>query len=124
MKAKIKIKSNRISRHFRIRRRIFGTRERPRLCVFRSLKHFEAQVIDDLSQQTLVSASTRDKDFKAKGKPKSGSNVEAAKSLGLILADRAKHKGVKEVVFDRAGYLYHGRVKAFAQTVRENGLNF
>ena len=125
MKRKIKVISNRVSRHNRIRNSIFGTIERPRLCVFRSLKNLEAQLIDDLSHKTLMSASTRDKDFLETNKKFSyGGNVEAAKALGGFLAEKAKSKGFDKVVFDRAGYLYHGRVKAFADAAREKGLKF
>ena len=124
MQRKLRVISNRESRHRRIRKKIMGTLERPRLCVFRSQKHFEAQLIDDMGQKTLISASTRDKDFESKTKIKYGGNVKAAQSLGTIFAERAKAKGLAKAVFDRAGYLYHGRVKAFADAARENGLQF
>jgi large subunit ribosomal protein L18 len=95
---------------------------RPRLSVFRSSKHIYAQVIDDAKGETLVAASSIEKDVRAGGK--SGANIEAAKAVGKRLAERAKEKGVKAVVFDRGGYLYHGRVKALADAAREGGLEF
>ncbi|HEX4827157.1 MAG TPA: 50S ribosomal protein L18 [Xanthobacteraceae bacterium] len=95
---------------------------RARLSVFRSSKHIYAQVIDDASGRTLASASSLEKDMR--GTLKTGANIEAAKAVGKRLAERASAKGVKEVVFDRGGYLYHGRVKALADAVREGGLNF
>jgi large subunit ribosomal protein L18 len=107
--------------HERIRKKLQGTAERPRLNVYRSLNHIYAQVIDDMSGQTLVSAST------AEGKKedrRTGGNVAAAKSVGKTIAERAKAKGVTKVVFDRGGYLYHGRVKALADAAREAGLQF
>lgn len=124
MKRKSKVVSNRVSRHQRIRNHIFGTTERPRLCVFRSHQNLEAQLIDDLAHKTLMSASTRDRDFRESHKIEYCGNVEAAKALGGFLAGKAKAKGYEKVVFDRAGYLYHGRVKAFADAARENGLQF
>ncbi|MCL2078110.1 MAG: 50S ribosomal protein L18 [Oscillospiraceae bacterium] len=110
---------NRLNRHKRVRGKITGTSERPRLCVFRSAKNIYAQLIDDTSKATLVSASTLDKDFKG-----NGGNVEAAKKVGLTLATKAKAKGFETVVFDRAGYLYHGRIAALADGAREGGLKF
>jgi len=107
--------------HERIRKRLQGTAERPRLNVYRSLNHIYAQVIDDMSGRTLVSAST------AEGKKenrRTGGNVAAAKSVGKTIAERAKAKGVSKVVFDRGGYIYHGRVKALADAAREAGLQF
>jgi large subunit ribosomal protein L18 len=106
--------------HTRIRKKISGSGERPRLAVFRSLNHIYAQVIDDASGQTLASASTTEADFKGK----SGGNVESAKAVGKLIAERAKDKGVKLVVFDRGGYIYHGRVKSLAEAAREAGLEF
>jgi large subunit ribosomal protein L18 len=103
----------------RIRRKVTGTQERPRLAVFKSLKHIYAQVIDDASGKTIVSASTREKDAGAKG-----SNAAAAKAVGALIARKAKDKGVTRVVFDRGGYLYHGNIKALADAARENGLEF
>jgi large subunit ribosomal protein L18 len=106
--------------HKRIRARVAGTPERPRLAVFRSLNHIYAQVIDDQQGHTLVAAASTEKDLK-KSK---GGNVEGAKAIGKALAERAKEKGIKRVVFDRGGYLYHGRVKALADAAREAGLEF
>ena len=116
-----KIKKNEIRAriHTRIRRKVRGTAERPRLAVFRSEAHIYAQVIDDSAGATLVSASTVDKDSKAKG-----GNVAAAKAIGKLVAERAKDKGIKSVVFDRGGYQYHGRVKALADAARSAGLEF
>jgi len=105
--------------HRRIRRKLSGTAERPRLAVFRSVAHIYAQVIDDAAGKTLASASSVDKGGKAKG-----GNVMAAKTIGKLVAERAKEKGIKNVVFDRGGYPYHGRVKALADAAREAGLEF
>jgi large subunit ribosomal protein L18 len=105
--------------HQRIRRKLAGTAERPRLAVFRSVAHIYAQVIDDSRGATLVSASSVDKAAKTKG-----GNVAAAKTIGKLVAERAKEKGIKQVVFDRGGYQYHGRVKALADAAREAGLEF
>ena len=102
--------------HDRIRRKLAGTGDRPRLNVYRSLNHIYAQVIDDLKGHTLVAASSADS--------KNGGNVAGAKEIGKLVADRAKDKGIKLVVFDRGGYHYHGRVKALAEAAREAGLNF
>ncbi|RAK16758.1 LSU ribosomal protein L18P [Anoxybacillus vitaminiphilus] len=107
-------------RHARVRKKVFGTAERPRLNVFRSNKHIYAQVIDDVKAVTLVSASTLDKEFNLE----STGNIEAAKKVGELVAKRALEKGIKSVVFDRGGYLYHGRVKALADAAREAGLEF
>jgi large subunit ribosomal protein L18 len=104
--------------HARIRRKLSGTTERPRLSVHRSLNHIYAQVIDDQTGETLVSAST------LAIKAKTGGNIAAAKEIGKAIAERAVEKGVKKVVFDRGGYLYHGRVKALADAAREAGLEF
>jgi large subunit ribosomal protein L18 len=106
--------------HVRIRRKVQGTAERPRLSVYRSLNHIYVQVIDDLTGVTLVSASTKEKD-QGKG---TGGNLAAAKKVGKMVAERAKAKGIKQVVFDRGGYQYHGRVKALADAAREGGLQF
>lgn len=114
------IKRVRRSRRKRgIRKEIFGMPERPRLSVFRSLNHVYAQVIDDLSGKTLASASTRDKGFDGKG-----AKLAEAVAVGKLVAARAKEKGVSKVVFDRNGYIYHGRVKALADGAREGGLQF
>jgi len=104
--------------HERVRRRVAGTPERPRLAVFRSLKHIYAQVIDDQAGKTLASASTQDKDLGLKY----GGNIDAAVKVGGLVAERAKKAGVETVVFDRGGHRYHGRVKALAEAVREAGL--
>jgi large subunit ribosomal protein L18 len=109
-------------RHLRIRKRLTGTTERPRLNVFRSGKHIYAQVIDDTKHATCVSASTLDPELKAS--VKNGGNVEAAKLVGELVAKRAIEKGIRSVVFDRGGYLFHGRVKALAEAAREAGLEF
>ena len=105
--------------HNRIRRKLRGTAERPRLAVFRSVAHIYAQVIDDGEGKTLVSASSVDKAAKT-----DGGNVKAAKAIGKLVAERAKAKGIKSVVFDRGGYPYHGRIKALADAAREAGLEF
>jgi large subunit ribosomal protein L18 len=104
--------------HTRIRRKMAGTTERPRLNVYRSLNHIYAQVIDDAKGVTVVSAST------VAAKAKTGGNVAAAKEIGKQIAERAKEKGITKVVFDRGGYLYHGRIKALADAAREAGLEF
>jgi large subunit ribosomal protein L18 len=109
-------------RHLRVRKRVKGTMERPRLNVFRSNKHIYAQVIDDVNGRTLVSASTLDKELR--DVITNGSNVEAARKVGELVAKRALEKGLTSVVFDRGGYLYHGRVQALADAAREAGLQF
>ena len=106
-------------RHLRVRNRVAGTAERPRLNVFRSLAHIYAQVIDDEKGMTLAAASSLDKDFKGKG-----GNIAAAKAVGAAIAKKALEKGISEVVFDRGGYIYHGRVAALAQAARDGGLKF
>jgi large subunit ribosomal protein L18 len=108
----------RIRIHTRIRRRVRGTQERPRLAVFRSVKHIYAQLIDDGMGHTIAAASSHEKDSV------NGGNVAGAKAIGKLVAERAKEKGIKAVVFDRGGYLYHGRVKALADAAREAGLEF
>jgi len=110
----------RLLRHERIRKRIYGTSDKPRLCVFRSLKHIYAQVIDDERGHTLVSASTLDKELKPL--QRSTGSVAAAKAVGELVAKRALELGIKEVVFDRGGHAYHGKVKALADAAREAGL--
>ena len=112
----------RLRRHAGIRARVVGTPSRPRLAVYRSLKHIYAQVIDDNAGRTVVAASTLDKDLK--GALKKGSDLEAAQAVGKLVAERALKAGVTNVVFDRGGYIYHGRVKALADAAREAGLNF
>lgn len=109
-------------RHARVRRKVWGTEERPRLNVFRSAKHIYAQLIDDQQGKTLVAASTLDKELR--DQISNGGNVEAAQQVGALLAKRALEKGYQRVVFDRGGYLYHGRVKALAEAAREGGLQF
>jgi large subunit ribosomal protein L18 len=112
--------------HTRIRKKIAGTAERPRLSVYRSVSHLYAQVIDDANGVTLVSAGTVEKGKgAAKGEKRpTGGNVASAKEVGKLIAERAKEKGIKKVVFDRGGYLYHGRIKALADAAREAGLEF
>ena len=112
-------KQARIQRHKRVRGKVYGTAQCPRLNVFRSLKHIYAQLIDDDKGVTLVSASTAEKDFN-----EYGGNVEAAKKVGLALAQRAAEKNIVECVFDRGGYIYHGRVQGLAEGAREGGLKF
>ena len=109
----------RIKRHQRVRKNISGTAERPRLNVFRSLNHIYAQVIDDTKGVTLVSASSMDKGFEGKG-----GNIDAAKAVGKAVAEKALAAGIKTVLFDRGGYVYHGRVAALAEGAREGGLEF
>ena len=110
----------RIKRHARVRKHVRGTAERPRLAVFRSNKHISAQVIDDIAGRTLASASTHESDLRTGGT----SNQDAAGRVGRLLAERARAAGVERVVFDRGGYLYHGRVAAVAEAAREAGLEF
>jgi large subunit ribosomal protein L18 len=108
--------------HRRVRQKVSGTQERPRLSVFRSVGHIYAQVIDDLAGRTIVSASSIDGDTRKE--TKGGGNVAAAKVVGRIIAERAKAAGIEKVVFDRGGYKYHGRVEALANAAREAGLKF
>jgi len=110
----------RLKRHARVRKDVFGTPEKPRLCVFRSNSNISAQVIDDVNGNTLVAASSLDKELKIKN----GSNKDAAKIVGKAIGERALAKGIKTVSFDRGGYLYHGRVKELADGAREAGLEF
>ncbi|MBC7924637.1 MAG: 50S ribosomal protein L18 [Bryobacteraceae bacterium] len=105
--------------HRRIRKKLSGTPERPRLAVFRSVKHIYAQVIDDTAGRTLAAASSNEKDVSF-----NGGNLAGAKEIGRLVAERAKEKGIASVVFDRGGYLYHGRIKALADAAREGGLEF
>jgi large subunit ribosomal protein L18 len=109
-------------RHSRVRKKVTGTGDKPRLNVFRSVKHIYAQVIDDASGATIIAASSTDKELK--GKVSTGGNIDAAKTVGQLIAKRASDKGIAQVVFDRGGYLYHGRVKALADAAREGGLKF
>lgn len=106
--------------HGRIRRKVTGSADRPRLAVFRSLNHIYAQLIDDANGVTLCSASTTEKSAGVGN----GGNVDAAKSIGKLIAERAQEKGINQVVFDRGGYIYHGRVRALAEAAREAGLQF
>jgi large subunit ribosomal protein L18 len=115
------LEEKRRCRHDRVRRKISGTAARPRLCVFRSAKNIFAQLIDDAKGQTLAAASTIDPDLKGQKFP---SKIAGAKAVGLLLASRGKQAGIGQVVFDRAGYLYHGRVKALSEGAREGGLAF
>ena len=119
MVSKTDRKSERIRRHKRVRNKISGTAERPRLCIYRSNTNLYAQVIDDVAGNTLVSASTLDKEVKTKK-----ANKEAAKEVGTLIAKKATEKNITEVVFDRGGYIYHGIVKELAEAARENGLKF
>lgn len=119
MITKINRKETRLKRHLKVRKKISGTPERPRLCVYRSNSNLYTQIIDDVAGVTLVSASTLDKEVKTKH-----SNKEAAKEVGELIAKRAIEKNIKEVVFDRGGYIYHGVVKELAEAAREAGLVF
>lgn len=112
----------RVKKHMKLRNRFSGTAECPRLAVFRSNNHMYAQIIDDTAQNTLVSASTLQKDVKAN--LEKTNNVEAAAYLGKVIAEKALEKGIKDVVFDRGGYIYHGKIQALADAAREAGLNF
>jgi large subunit ribosomal protein L18 len=112
----------RVRIHERIRKKVSGTEARPRLCVFRSNKHIYAQIVDDAKGSTLAAACSRD--VEAKDGIKSGGNIAAAKAVGKIVAKRAIDKGISAVLFDRGGYIYHGRVKALADAAREAGLKF
>ena len=119
MVSKTDRKLERARRHKRVRTKVSGTAERPRLCVYRSNANLYAQVIDDVAGNTIVSASTLDKEIKTKS-----ANMEAAKEVGTLIAKRATEKKITEVVFDRGGYIYHGVIKALAEAARENGLKF
>jgi large subunit ribosomal protein L18 len=112
-------KAQRLKRHKRVRSKVSGTPECPRLNVFRSEKHIYAQIIDDVAGKTLCAASSVEKDFEG-----SGSNREGARKVGTLVAERAKAKGIDKVVFDRGGYIYHGRVQELAEGAREGGLQF
>ena len=114
--------SERVKVHRRIRRKISGSPGRPRLCIYRSSKYIYAQIIDDTKGATLVSASTAEKEVR--GDTKQGANINASKLVGKAVAERAREKGIESVVFDRGGYLYHGRIKAVAEAAREFGLKF
>lgn len=122
MLKKINRNEMRKNRHVRVRQKVYGTPERPRLNVYRSNNHIYAQIIDDIEGRTLISASTLDKELKEK--LSSTHNKEAAKFVGELVGRRALDKGIKEVVFDRGGYIYHGRIKELAEGAREAGLKF
>ncbi|HHN64143.1 MAG TPA: 50S ribosomal protein L18 [Nitrospirae bacterium] len=109
-------------RHRRVRKKVYGRPDRPRLCVYGSLNHIYAQIIDDYKGHTMVAASTLDKEIR--GEIKHGGNVDAARKVGTLIATRAVQKGIKRVVFDRGGFKYHGRIKALADAAREAGLEF
>jgi large subunit ribosomal protein L18 len=111
-------------RHKRIRKKIFGTAEKPRMAFYRSVNNLFVQLIDDENHRTILSASTIDKDYVAKYGKRGGKSIEDAKKLGEFIAEKAKAAGIENVVFDRGGFLYHGKVKAFAESARENGLKF
>jgi len=115
-------KQKRVKRHKSLRKKVSGTPDRPRLCVFRSAKHIYVQVVDDTKDMTIVASSSQDKEMK----DYSGytGNIEAAKKVGELISKKAQSKGIKQVVFDRGGYLYHGRIKALADGAREAGLEF
>ena len=119
MVSKVNKNAMRLKRHVRVRGKVSGTPERPRLNVFRSNANIYAQIIDDVNGVTLVSANTLEKEFEG-----ATGNCEAAKKVGAVLAERAKAKGIEVVVFDRGGYIFHGRVAALAEGARENGLKF
>ena len=118
--ARLAPRQARIRRHLRVRKKVSGAAERPRLAVFRSLSHIYAQVIDDQTGRALVSASSLEKGLRGEG----GTKTEKARKVGALLAQRALAAGIKKVVFDRGGFIYHGRVKALAEAAREGGLQF
>jgi len=122
--AKLSRREKRIRRHKRIRKKVFGTPDRPRLAVYRSLHHFYAQLIDDTTGNTLVYASTLDPEYEKLAGAKGGKSVEAAQRVADVLVKKALEKGIKKVVFDRGGFIYHGKIKAFADRCRELGLEF
>jgi len=122
--AKLTRHERRERRHKRIRKKIFGTPERPRLCVYKSLNAFYAQIIDDTKGITLVSASSIDRDFVQLYSKRGGKSIEDVKKVAELLVKKALEKNIKKVVFDRGGFLYHGKIKAFAERCRELGLEF
>ncbi|EDP74969.1 50S ribosomal protein L18 [Hydrogenivirga sp. 128-5-R1-1] len=122
--AKLSRREKRIRRHKRIRKKVFGTPERPRLAVYRSLHHFYAQLIDDTTGNTLVYASTLDPEYEKLAGGRGGKSIEAAQRVAEVLVKKALEKGIKKVVFDRGGFIYHGKIKAFADKCRELGLEF
>ncbi len=117
-------RERRLRRHRRVRKKVFGTAERPRLVVFRSLKQMEAQVVDDTRGRTLVGLSTLTPELRERRSEDGLTKTELSRAAGKLLAERAREQGITKVVFDRGGYLYHGRVKAFAEGAREGGLEF
>ena len=117
-------REKRIIRHKRIRKKVYGTQERPRMAFFKSLTNLYVQLIDDETGKTLLSASTIDKDFVEKFGIRGGKSKEMARKLGEFIAEKALAKGIENVVFDRGGFIYHGKVKAFAEAAREKGLKF
>ncbi len=122
MSKKLSRSEARVDKHYRIRNKISGTEARPRLCVFKSLHHLSAQIINDEAGHTIVAVSTQEKELAAK--LTSTKNIEAAKVIGEVIAKRAKEKGINSVVFDRSGYIYHGKIQAIAEAAREAGLEF
>ena len=122
--AKLSRREKRARRHKRIRKKVFGTPERPRLAVYRSLHHFYAQIIDDTTGTTLVSASTIDPEYVKLAGKRGGKSIESAQFVAQVLVEKAKKKGIDKVVFDRGGFMYHGKIKAFADKCRELGLEF
>ncbi|MCC6063492.1 MAG: 50S ribosomal protein L18 [Thermocrinis sp.] len=122
--AKLSRHERRERRHKRIRKKIFGTPERPRLCVYRSLTAFYAQIIDDTTGRTLVSASSIDRDYVQLTGKRGGKSIQDVQKVAELLVKKALEKGIKKVVFDRGGFLYHGKIKAFADKCRELGLEF
>ncbi len=122
--AKLSRKEKRLRRHKRIRKKVFGTPERPRLAVYRSLNHFYAQIIDDTTGRTLVFASTLDPEYEKLAGKRGGKSIEAVQKVAEVLVKKALEKGIKKVVFDRGGFIYHGKIKAFADKCRELGLEF
>src|SRR3989338_432177 len=119
MRSKNRTSSSRLIRHLRLRKKVKGTAERPRLSVYPSIQHMEAQLIDDFNEKTLAGFTTKAKVFQKTAGTKSFGNVAAATTFGKFVGVKAKEKGIEKVVFDRAGFLYHGRVKAFADAARE-----
>ncbi len=122
MAVKNKKKLGRYKRHIRIKKKIFGDKSKPRLSVFKGLKNMRAQLINDVEQKTILIVTTTSKEFKHQFK--SGSNIKAAEKLGEILAKKAKEKGIEQIKFDRGGNMYHGKIKALAESARKNGLKF
>ena len=122
MSPRVTKKSSWLRRKYRVRKKVKGSSERPRLNVYRSNKHIYAQIIDDITGQTQITVSTLSPE--CKGTIKNSGNIEAAKQVGVLIAQKCLEKQIKQVVFDRGGFLFHGRVKALAQSARENGLDF